>query len=361
MYSTNNNTGELEEIRIVIQSPNADTNMNNNICKSSEKFILDDITSKLEHNDNNIEYNSPKDKFPDFSKLITEKMESHQIFIENSVNETAKSFDSLLLSEDDSQNNFKLPNKWHFGSSGYEDPNSKVWKKPSKVLTLECAEDLESFLNGFKYMHPKHQSNCYLAINDYCPSVEEMNRKEKINKNGDFKGCSYICLKFNANRQRDLYMSKDLFYLFLKKIILFLVSRDYDESSKNVFESIKCIESLSKINRSEINRKNYTIKIWKTNEVDNLTVIEHIVKIFSEFDKCSHIKYFCEIINCVTNTINEISCKTIKFQETLVQRKKLKEIFENYESFNDSDKANLITLSNYIANPLIGIKIKNYS
>jgi len=361
MYSINKNnkTNEANEIRIVIHNPNANINTN----KPVQEFILDKELSKTKYEE--FESNSPKDKLPDFSKLITEKMESNQIFIETSLDETLRSFDSLLLKEDDSQNNFKLPNVWQFGSSGYEELNSKIWKKPSKMLTLEYVENLENFLNGFKYMHPIHATNCYLAIDGYCPSVEEMNRKEEINRKNNLdtnKGCSFICLKFNANKQRDLYMSKDLFYVFLKKIILFLVSQDYDETSKKIFESIKCIESLSKINRSGINRKNYTIKIWKTNDVDNLTVIEHIVKIFNEFESCLHIKYFCETINNIVKTINDITFRNIKFQETLIQRKKLKEILEkSLETFKDSDKDNLMRLSNFIANPLIGIKIRNYA
>jgi len=67
------------------------------------------------------------------------------------------------------------------------------------------------------------------------------------------------------------------------------------------------------------------------------------------------------MVNCIIDALNNISCKTAKLQETLIQRKKLKYILENsLESFNDSDKDNLNKLSSYIVNPLISIKIKNY-
>jgi len=255
---------------------------------------------------------------------------------------------------------FELAEKFDYGTSGYLTPETKKWNEPTKIFKIKTVEKLENFLNNLKFLHPNKETNAYFARSGYIPSGEKMSVKHS-------NGCSYICLNFSTGfgHQTGLFMSSDMFYLALKGFILALASNNFPEGTdKEVYKSICCVESLCKVHRSSKNRKSFSLKIWKLNEFDNLTVLDHIIKIFQnkEFLHCKHIQYFVRTISKLlvfTNDLKNILKDTF---ERHIQRNKFNKMNpEELQTFKNACDQNMYEeYVKLINNPLIGIKIKNY-
>lgn len=319
--------------------------------------------------DTNTNQNSEiiKEKIFDIEKLVNSKLVANKILNNESnlCKNEEECDDSIQISEKLSslsicKVNFKFDKTWDYGASGYTDEQRKLWIDPCRIFKVGNIEKLDNLFNNFKYLHPNNKANTYFARSGFIPSSEKLSTK-------DANGCSYICFNFNANRQRSLYMSPDLFHIIIKEIALFLVAQNYDEKERPIYESICCLESLCKINRSGVNRKNFTLKIWKLNNYDNLTVIEYILKIFTNLENVflgsCHIKYFCE-------TLNEIIALSKNFKEDYknriecyIQRSKFLKMSDlEIKEFQEACMTEEVStkFSALVRNSLLRIKIQNF-
>lgn len=283
-------------------------------------------------------------------KLLTTKLLSQSTQYEDIEENITKNINLLTIRSI----NFKLDNKWEYGTSGFMKNN--IWVNPSKIFSINNVEKLENLLNNLKYLHPNKENNTYFGREHMLPCGEILKNKHR-------NGCSYICINFNMNSQLGLSMTNDMFYLCIKTLILFLVSQSYEINNKEIYESICCLESLCKVHRLNKNRKNFSLKIWKLNGIDTLTVIEHIIKIFNncKIFHSEHVKYFCEVIGGMLELTNKFKDKYEKY-ERVIQRNKFNKMndqeitdFKNICEGEDYQK-----FTKYVTNTLVGIKIKNY-
>jgi hypothetical protein len=257
--------------------------------------------------------------------------------------------------------NFELCEKWDYGTSGFLSLDKK-WCDPSRIFKMGHVEKLENFLVNLKLLHPKQDSNAYLARSGFLPSKEVLETKHP-------KGSTYICFNFtiSSERQRGFGISDNGFYLLIKGLILSLVAQNYPkESNKAVYESICCIESLCKVHRSSKNRKSFSLKIWKLNEFSTFTVLDHIIKIFTskELQQCLTIQYFANVVKEMLEIVNKFEFTLGDSFERHIQRNKFQKMSEDelasFKSRSGIDDNTLSRLTHLLNNPLVGIKIKNY-
>lgn len=330
---------------------------------NSDKIEITEITKNNKNNNENATFSNFMARniaTRRFSKVVLEESDPKDV-----EKRTDKYVDCQIIKNiellPEINADFALVEKLDYGTSGYLTPETKKWNEPTKIFKIGSVEKLENFLNNLKFLHPNKEANAYIGRSGYIPSGERLSMKHP-------KGCSYICLNFSTSfsRQSCLHMSSDMFYITLKGLILALASNNFPNgTNKKVYDSICCIESLCKVHRTSRNRKSLSLKIWKLNEFDNLTVLDHIVKIFQskEFFHCNHIQYFASVIEKILGFTNGFKDTLKDTYERHVQRNKFNKMNEEeLQTFKNACEPNLHEeYAMLINNPLVGIKIKNYT
>lgn len=240
------------------------------------------------------------------------------------------------------RNCFKLGEPWKYGVGGQllfvEESNRFEWTNPTAIFDIDTnlALHLAVKYKSLLYNDINDQKNVFFSRQDYMPSVETF--KENC------QGGSHITIDLQVNKT-----TMESFYKFVVKILLFLASKNFATiEEKNIFESIYCVEVLSRFiiedenlnnnNNNNINNKTktkrrYSIRLWKSNQINNFTAVQYLSKIFSpelnsgEYN--SDVLYFHSCLEKITSTINDI-CDTyinngsvVKNKEYMLQKQKI--------------------------------------
>lgn len=258
------------------------------------------------------------------------------------------------------RNCFKLGEIWHYGISGQlllNENNKYEWTNPTIIididtnLALHCIIKYKSLL----YNDINEQKNVFFSRTSCTPSIEVFQEK--------YKGCSYINIDFQVNKT-----TTDSFYKFIVKILLFLMSKDFVAEEKIIFESIYCVEVLSKFvieenvnnnnndnrirNNRNKNKKRYTIRIWKSNEINNFTLIQYLAKIFSPEIKSNTSEYNSDVLylhTClekIVTVINDLCNKyindefIIKNKEYFLQKQRITKCSSQLEQHITTEEIN---------------------